>query len=233
MKKAVCVGLVVVMGLVLSGCPVMIGANIAKDLLGKWQWIQAAAVLSQSVIDNIGEDNGYDSEEVANDFANAGRLRKTVTFSEGGGFTYLLEQWVPDREPEMGQSYNEETGEYTYDNGAGVNWDWQQMYYVEGTYQTGAYQGQTSMLTSELYVNVSKYTVTYREYKDDPDNFDRALYRYVQADASSDASNPLGMYALLGMNPFDQLLIAWNEYFDDWKEFNVNAASIEVYLPVN
>ena len=231
MKKVVCVCVMVAMVFTFTGCP-LIGGSIAKDIIGTWQYIEEAAVLSLSTTENI----GYANETVANNFSNDGRTCKTATFSESGKFTYLEESWLPDRESTLGSRYIEANGEYMDDGGAAVGWGWRQTQYVKGTYETGPYDGNTSLIFSipgmdtELYVNVSKYTTTYTTKRDKTDDYNRNFYQYDEVDATSDASNPLGMYALLGMNSFEQLLIGWDGVGGIWKDFNENVMGIEVYL---
>ena len=234
MKKVLCVGLLCAVGFALSGCPIL-NANIAKNVIGEWQWIRAAAVLSPETVENIGGEGGYANETVANDFANEGRKRKTITFSKDGNFTYLEETWRPDREANRGSRYLGESDEYQNDGGVAVEWDWRQSLYVEGTYQTGPYEADGSAffsipgLDTELFVDVATYTTTYRSMKDKEDAYNRTFYQYDEVEVTSDASNPLGIYALLGMNAFDQLLVGWDMENVMWKDFNENVMGLEVY----
>ena len=245
MKKAMCLGLVVAMGVALSGCPI-IGGNIDRQVVGDWEWKAAAAVLSQYTLDNIGEDWGYADETVAQNFLDNGRRRKTITFSNNGTVTYMEEVWRPDRQPQVGyeeyQDIYDEDGnwidyEYAYigDGGAAVVWGWGLSLMVSGTYQLGPYAGDSNLLFSipgldtELFIDVDTYTTSMRETGDwdDADDYNRRPYEYTEQEVSSSDSNPLGMYALVGMNPFDQLLLAWD--VGGWKQFNYNVMGLEVY----
>ncbi len=243
MKKSMCMGLAVAMGVALSGCPI-IGTNIEAQIVGRWEWVEAAAVLSQSTIDNIGEDWGYANETVAQNFADQGRRRKRIIFSDDGTVTYFEEVWRPDRQPQVGyeECYDifDEDGEwvddrcyYIGDGGAAVGWGWRLSLMVSGTYQLGPYAGDSSLLFSvpgldtELFVDVDTYTIRSHNlgYRDDA--YGRRRYEHTDEEVSSSDSNPLGVYALVGINPFDQLLVGWE--VTEWKQFNYNVMGLEVY----
>ncbi len=104
---------------------------------------------------------------------------------------------------------------------------------VSGTYQLGPYAGDSSLLFSvpgldtELFVDVDTYTIRSHNlgYRDDA--YGRRRYEHTDEEVSSSDSNPLGVYALVGINPFDQLLVGWE--VTEWKQFNYNVMGLEVY----
>lgn len=227
MKRLVCLVGVVVVLTSLMGCPSIGMVSIGNGkLVGTWQWVQPSALLEPGV------EADYNSLVVAQNFANQNRLRKTVIFNEEGNFTYIEETFLPDREAGI-----------TDDKGAAVVWAWIETYRAAGTYKTARFAATNTVFTIpgldlELNVNITEYTDTFARNKRDldgellRDSEGRIMLEYLTATSQADAENPLYLRALMGMNPFDELMIGWDDEvvpFDKDLEYN-EGIYVETYV---
>lgn len=65
-----------------------------------------------------------------------------------------------------------------------------------------------------------------------PDSQLRTLYEYVTSTSSATAENPLVLRGLLGMNPFDELMVSWAQ-FSVGKDLSYNQSfysNVETYI---
>lgn len=181
----------------------------AKSIIGSWIWIEA-----QTPGDSAAGTNAL----------NANRVRKSLVFTKDDGFTYTEERFLSDR---LGDN-------------ADAQYSWQVVYKVEGTYQTGAFKRECDEcamlgLDTQLLVNVARYS----ELKQEGDWVGGVLmYTYsLETHEADSATNPLVVRALLGMTPFDELLVDWaegNEWDKDlgFEDFNCSMLAPETYTRV-
>jgi len=226
MKKMACVICVIAIAAGLSGCPVIGGSISAGKLVSTWQWVEAARLVDPTTVNN------YDSQTVAQNFANNGRVRKTLTFGEEKEFTYVEETFLPDRVAML-----------NLDKGVGVVWSWVETYRATGTFAVAGFNAANSVLAipglnTELNATITQYTDTYQILKRDtngnlvPDSQLRTLYEYVTSTSSATAENPLVLRGLLGMNPFDELMVSWAQ-FSVGKDLSYNQSfysNVETYI---
>jgi hypothetical protein len=226
MKKMVCFVCVIAIAAGLSGCPVIGGSISAGKLVGTWQWVEAARLIDPTTVDD------YDSEVVAQNFANNGRVRKTLVFDEEKNFTYTEETFLPDRQANL-----------FFDKGVGVVWSWIQTYQSKGTFATASYSPANSILavpglSTELHVDVAEYTDVFAVNKRDTngnlvrDSETRILVDYVTSTSASSAENPLVLRGLLGLNPFDELMVSWAQFVVG-KDLSYNysfSSNVETYI---
>lgn len=202
MKKAIGSFLVLAVMASLSGCPISVGTG---KITGTWQWVEPARLIDPTTVDN------YDSDIVAQNFANEGRLRKTLIFTEEKGFSYAEEAFLPDRQALT-----------RGDKGLGVVWMWVNTYSVSGLFTTARYAADGLLaipgIDTELNVDVDTYTDYYTVSKRDtngnlvPDTQLRILVEYIPSTSTASAENPLVLRGLLGMNPFDELMVSWAQF---------------------
>jgi|GEM_PF-2286889 len=213
------VGVLCLMALCLSGCP-------KTAVEGNWVWTEAA-----TPADPDSEDS-YMSDEVNENFQNAGRLRKTLTLgAETDGirkFTFVEEAYVPDRSASAGK-----------DKGAGVVWAWKETYKAEGSYETAAFDVdscyyQIPNIDTEFNAEVTSWTQLFAESTGTSDESGRSYIKYTSLSDTSDSGNPLVLSALMGVNPFDELLVIWSREGMSAKDFelpdyNTDLFAEEVY----
>ncbi len=225
MKKAMFMVLSVVIAGGLAGCPVFGGAG---KIEGHWEWVEPARLVDPTTVSD------YENAAVAQDFADNGRLRKTLIFDKDQNFTYIEEAFLPDRQPV-----------WLGDKGSGVNWSWIVTYHATGAYDTARYGGESRELAipgldTELNVVISEYTETMRIDKRDTDgnrvrdNLLRIEYTYIETSSTSGAENPLVLRGLIGVNPFDELMVSWAQHVVG-KDLDYNRShqnNVETYLRV-
>lgn len=228
MKKVTRISLTLLVVAGLSGCPVLGGGVSNNKLTSTWQWVEASRLVDPTTVDD------YDSATVAQNFANEGRVRKTLVFGEEKEFTYVEETFLPDRQAQL-----------RMDKGVGVGWSWVETYRATGTFTTTGFNAANNMLAipgldTELNTTITQYTETYQILKRDtsgnlvPDGQLRTLFDYVTATSSATAENPLVLRGLLGLNPFDELMVSWAQFFVG-KDLNYNysfSSTVETYLRV-
>ncbi len=229
MKKMACFLAVALIVTGLSGCP-LVGGVAKVD--GAWLWIQPRVPADPDATDD------FTDETVNENFQNIMRLRKTVTFGplerQVGTFKYLEEAFLPDRMPNTAN-----------DLGAGVIWEWREIYSAEGTYRTDKYEGENMLfdipgLNTELNAAITKWRQMYIEVRLDSegnprtDSENRPFFEFLYLDDSSDANNPLYLRALMGMNPFDELMISWNGNWSKSLSFNDSiSGGVETYARID
>lgn len=213
MKKMVYVICVIAVIAGLSGCPVIGGSISAGKLAGTWQWVEAARLVDPTTVNN------FDSQIVAQNFADNGRVRKTLIFDEEKNFTYTEETFLPDRPLVIF---------------ANVAWSWKTTYQARGTFTTAGYTSSNSLLAipglnTELHVDITEYTDTYRS---DVLRDGQWYYEYLTSTSTAGAENPLVLRGLLGMNPFDELMVSWAQ-FSVGKDLSYNysfSSNVETYI---
>lgn len=228
MKKFVLISFTLLVVAGLTGCPVLSGGVSTGKLTGTWQWVEASRLVDPTTVDD------HDSEAVAQNFANEGRVRKTLVFGEEKEFTYVEETFLPDRQAQL-----------RADKGVGVGWSWVETYRATGTYTTSGFNAANNVLAipgldTELNTTITQYTDTYQILKRDtdgnlvPDSQLRTLFEYVTSSSSATTENPLVLRGLLGLNPFDELMVSWAQFFVG-KDLNYNYSfsnTVETYLRV-
>ncbi|MCK5862721.1 MAG: hypothetical protein KAH38_09565 [Candidatus Hydrogenedentes bacterium] len=225
MKKMVCFVLMTALAVSLSGCPLTAG-----KIAGMWQWVEAARIVNPTIIDD------YDSDAVAQNFVNNGRVRKTITFGDEKRFTYIEETFLADREARV-----------RGDKGVGVVWKWIETYRTTGEYTTKRFAEAGHLLAipgldSELHVDITEHTDTFTINKRDTNGIPvldsqlRTLTEYITVTSAATAENPLVLRGLLGMNPFDELMIFWAEGGGVDKNLEYNQSiqdKVETYVRVD
>lgn len=205
-----------VASIVLCGCPA------TTDLSGNWQWTEPglpAHPLSEPM---------FASTTVNENFQNLERMRKSLALgpiSDGQGvFVYVEETFLPDREPLI-----------TIDKGAGVVWEWHETYRASGYYSTtpldlGTEEEGVPFLDTELNAVITSWTETLRNLKSNTDPQGRHMAEFVPRSDTSDADNPLHLFAMMGINDFDELLVIWAHERLKGLLYNTNLFADEIYI---
>lgn len=202
--------------LIFSGCPA------TTDLQGSWGWTEPAVPASPLA------GAVYASPEVNENYQNEGRMRKSLTLGpieDGRGtFDYVEETFLPDREPFLSS-----------DKGAAVVWAWKETYRAAGYYSTtpldlGTEDGDIPYMDTELNAELSSWTETLRNLTSETDPQGRHVAEFVPRSDAGDAGNPLRLFALMGINDFDELLVIWAHLRTKELLYNVNLFADEVYI---
>lgn len=205
-----------VASVVLCGCP---GTT---DLQGNWGWTEPA-MPAHPLVEAV-----YANSTVNENFQNNERMRKSLTLgpiTDGRGtFDYVEETFLPDREPFTAS-----------DKGAGVVWEWRETYRASGYYSTtpldlGTEEDGVPFLDTELNAEITSWTETLRILTSATDVQFRHIAEYVPRSDTSDAGNPLRLFAMMGINDFDELLVIWAHLRAKDLLYNANLFADEVYI---
>ncbi len=225
MRRSGYVLLALAISVLFAGCPIFRGVD---ELVGQWEWTEPGELVDPT------EVSDYDNATVAQNFANNGRVRKTLLFDEEGGFEYIEEAFLPDRQALV-----------RGDKGTGVNWSWRRTYHAVGVFDTARYVPEDRVLSTpgldtELNVVITEHTETVRIDKRDTDG-DRVLdsqlrreFDYITTTGVASDTNPLVLRGLIGMTPFDELMVSWAQHFVG-KQLDYNRShynNVETYLRV-
>ena len=201
---------------ILCGCP---GGT---DLQGSWGWTEPA-LPAHPLLEAV-----YASTTVNENFQNNERMRKSLTLgpiSDGRGtFDYVEETFLPDREAFMGP-----------DKGAGIVWEWKETYRASGYYSTtpldlGGEDDNVPFLDTEVNADITSWTETIRNLTSETDPQFRHIAEYVPRSDTSDPGNPLRLFAMMGINDFDELLVIWAHLRVKDLLYNANLFADEVYI---